>query len=233
MSASALAQALRNPLFEDDQLLVLSKPSGVSVLADRTGAPCLWPALKSRYRHPRLVHRIDKGTSGVFLVALTEQCQRAITRSFGQRSIRKHYLAVVAGHIPARRTLTISLPLKRGRKSRYRVAGQREEIRAAAQGWSIDASDGLAAVTRIRPLEKSARRTLLAVQALTGRGHQVRVHLAWIGHAIAGDHLYGAPAASEQAAPRLALHCRRLVVPGYGTFKAEAAPDFMALLAAR
>ena len=230
MSASAPTRLL-NPLFEDEHLLVLDKPSGVSVLADRTGAPCLWPALKSAYRHPRLVHRIDKGTSGVLLVALSEQCQRSITRAFSQRSIRKHYWAVVAGHIPARRTLTISLPLKRGRKSRYRVAGLREEIRAAADGWSIDASDGLASVTRIRPLAQSARRTLLAIQALTGRAHQVRVHLAWIGHAIAGDHLYGVPKAVEQAAPRLALHCHRVVVPGYGTFKAEVGPDFKALLA--
>ena len=222
-----------NRLFEDDQLLVLDKPSGVSVLADRTGAPCLWHALKARYRRPRLVHRIDKGTSGVFLVALSEECQRSITRAFGQRAIGKHYLAVVAGHIPLGKTLTIALPLKRGRKSRYRVAGQREEIRAAADGWSIDSCDGLASITRIRPLAQSAHRTLLAVQALTGRAHQVRVHLAWIGHAIAGDHLYGVPTAAEQAAPRLALHCRRLVVPGYGTFKAAPAPDFTALLAGR
>ncbi len=210
---------------------MLDKPSGVSVLADRTGAPCLWDELKSLYPRPRLVHRIDKGTSGAMLVALTEDCQRTITRAFSQRAIGKHYLAVVCGHIPARRTLTISLPLKRGRKSRYRVAGLREEIRSSPHGWSIDSSDGLASTTRIRVLAQSRRRTLLAVQALTGRGHQIRVHLAWIGHAVAGDHLYGAPGAPEQAAPRLALHCHRLVVPGYGPFKAAAQPAFMALLA--
>ena len=218
-------------LFEDDHLLVLDKSSDVSVLADRTGAPCLWDELKSRYRRPRLVHRIDKGTSGAMLVALTEECQRAITRAFSQRLIGKHYMAVVAGHIPAGHTLTISLPLKRGRKSRYRVAGLRKDIRASAQGWSIDSSDGLASTTRIRSLATSPRRTLLAVQALTGRAHQIRVHLAWIGHAIAGDHLYGAPTAPEQAAPRLALHVHRLVVPGYGAFKAEADARFAALLA--
>ncbi|MDE0350636.1 MAG: pseudouridine synthase, partial [Gammaproteobacteria bacterium] len=58
---------------EDARLVVLDKASGVSVLADRTGAPCLWDALKARYPHPRLVHRIDKGTSGLLLVALTRE----------------------------------------------------------------------------------------------------------------------------------------------------------------
>ena len=225
-------------IFEDGDLLVLDKPSGVSVLADRTGAPCLWDALKERYPHPRLVHRIDKGTSGVLLVALTLRCQRAVTRAFGSRSVRKHYLAVVAGHVPAGATLTIALPLKRGRKSRYRVAGLREEIRPSPRGWRL--SDGTShdaggrdAVTRIRVLAKSARRSLLAVQPCTGRAHQIRVHLAWIGHAIAGDHLYGAPSSTEQAAPRLALHAHRVFVPGYGLFTAQPEEGFGQLLGAR
>ena len=222
-------------LFEDDALLVLDKPSGVSVLADRTGAPCLWDEIKQRIAHPRLVHRIDKGTSGVFLVALTADCQRALTRAFSERSIRKHYLAVVCGHVPAGRTLTISLPLKRGRKSRYRVAGLREQIRPYPGGWRIQRAmpNGLAATTRIRTLAVSRRRSLLAVQPLTGRSHQIRVHLAWIGHAVVGDHLYGAPASPEQAAPRLALHAHRVVVPGYGTFTARPDDEVPNLLDAR
>ena len=76
----------------------------------------------------------------------------------------------------------------------------------------------------------SAHRSLLAVQPLTGRSHQIRVHLAWIGHAIVGDHLYGAPASPEQTAPRLALHAHRLIVPGMGMFKAAPDAAFATLL---
>lgn len=218
---------------EDAGLVVLDKASGVSVLADRTGAPCLWDALKERYPHPRLVHRIDKGTSGLLLVALTRSRQRTLARAFNQHAIRKHYLAVVAGHIAAGATLRIALPLKPGRKSRYRVAGLREEIRSSRQGWSLrpeERQGGHESVTRIRVVATSEHRSLLAVQPLTGRAHQIRVHLAWIGHAIVGDHLYGTPAAPEQAAPRLALHAHRLTVPGVGTYKAAPDAAFATLL---
>ena len=217
----------------DAGLVVLDKASGVSVLADRTGAPCLWDALKERYPHPRLVHRIDKGTSGLLLVALTRSRQKVLTRAFNQHAIRKHYLAVVAGHVAAGTTLRIALPLKPGRKSRYRVAGLREEIRSSREGWSLPPEEhqgGHESVTRIRVIATSARRSLLAVQPLTGRAHQIRVHLAWIGHATVGDHLYGTPAAPEQAAPRLALHAHRLTVPNIGTFKAAPDDTFAALL---
>lgn len=237
-----------NPIFEDRDLLVLDKPSGISVLADRTGAPCLWDEIRRRYAEdrrrrrpeaeprPRLVHRLDKGTSGVFLVALSRACQRHLARAFAARQVRKHYLAVVAGHVPAGRSLTVSLPLRPGRKSRFRVAGQRDQIRASPSGWRLrPKAPGIAdpgvggsgngrrawdACTRLRALAVSPKRSLLAVQPLTGRSHQIRVHLAWIGHAVAGDHLYGAPQSAEQAAPRLALHAHCLVVPGHGVFRA-------------
>ena len=225
-------RTLLKPIFENTDLLVLDKPSGVSLLADRTGAQCLWDEVCAHYPHPRLVHRLDKGTSGALLVALSADCQRALARAFNKRSIRKHYLAVAAGHLPAGKTLAITLPLRRGRKSRYRVAGLREQIRSSANGWHIDSDDGLEAVTRIRCIGRTATRSLLAVQPLTGRSHQIRVHLAWIGHAVAGDHLYGTPDAKEQRAPRLALHAHRLVVPGCGTFTAPPDESFAQTLAA-
>ena len=81
-------------VYQDHALLVLDKASGVSVLADRTGAPCLWDELKKRYPRPRLVHRIDKGTSGLLLVALTADCQQTLARALNKGQIRKHYLAV-------------------------------------------------------------------------------------------------------------------------------------------
>ena len=217
-------------LFEDCSLLVLNKPSGVSVLDDRTGAPCLLPALKAAYSRPRLVHRLDKGTSGVMLVALDRQAQRDLSRAFSARTVRKHYVAVVCGHLPTGRTLTIDLPLRQGRKSRYRVAGLREEIRPTREGWTIDAEGGHASTTRVRVIAKGDKRTLVAVQPITGRSHQIRVHLSWIGHAVAGDHLYGSPASNEQIHPRLALHSHRVSAPGYGVFSAAVPEDVLGAL---
>ena len=217
-------------VFDDGRLLVIDKPSGVSVLDDRTGAPCLLPALKAAYARPRLVHRLDKGTSGVLLVALDRKTQRDLSRAFNARAIRKHYVAVVCGHLPSGRTLTIDLPLKQGRKSRYRVAGLREEIRPTRDGWTIDAEGGHASRTRVRSIARGETRTAVAVQPITGRSHQIRVHLSWIGHAVAGDHLYGSPASSEQAHERLALHAHRVSVPGYGTFSVPMPEDVLGAL---
>lgn len=214
-----------NVLHESADLLVLDKPSGVSVLADRSGAPCLLDAIRAEHPTARLVHRIDKGTSGVLVLAMSRAAQRRISQAFARREVGKHYVAEVTGHVPRGISLKIELPLRPGRKSRYRVAGLREEIRASRGGWSIrDAGEGAASVTRIRALAHSRSgpaRSLLAVQPLTGRTHQIRVHLAWVGHAVAGDHLYGAPDSREQEAARLMLHAHRLVLPGYGTFVAR------------
>lgn len=238
---AALTAATFSVIDRSAELLVLHKPSGVSVLADRVGAPCLWEQLKARFPNARLAHRIDKGTSGLLLAALTPACQRQLTQAFQRGRIRKHYLAVVCGRVPGGGSLNISLPLGRGRKNRYRVAGLREQIRSTPQGWRLEehpsgkapwppAKPALASRTRIRLLAESSRRCLLAVQPTTGRTHQIRVHLAWIGHAVVGDALYGRPDADEQRAPRLALHAHRLVVPGHGVFRAPPDAAFAQLL---
>ncbi len=210
-------------LHRDRGLAVIDKPEGISLLADRSGAPCLWDRLvDSLGTRPYLVHRLDKGTSGVLLVALDAETQRSLTRAFQQRRIRKYYLTWVVGSLETGGTLTIDLPLSKGRKSRYRVAGARADIRRTRGGWSLCASGagGHPSRTRIRALAYAVGRTRLLASPITGRTHQLRVHLAWIGHPILGDHLYGRPGAPEQQAPRLELHCHRLVVPGYGTFTA-------------
>ncbi len=212
-------------LYRDRHLAVLDKPAEVSLLADRSGAPCLWDALPERLgTKPYLVHRLDKGTSGVLLVALDQATQRNLTRAFAQRRVRKFYVARVAGSVSsgARDTLAIDLPLKKGRKSRYRVAGERALIRRDDDGWRLETGrgDGHASLTRIRVLRRDADSTLLLAAPRTGRTHQLRVHLAWIGHPILGDHLYGRPASPQQRADRLLLHCHRLKVPGFGPFVA-------------
>ena len=225
-------------IHRDARLAVIHKPADISLLADRSGAACLWDTLAEDLgARPLLVHRLDKGTSGVLLVALDVDMQRHLTRAFARRAISKYYLTWVTGRFPGGRSLAIDLPLRKGRKSRYRVAGQRERIRATAAGWHIGQPDrdGHPSLTRVRRLAAAAAtaapapaeaalgahdRSLLLAAPLTGRTHQLRVHLAWIGHPILGDHLYGRPDAPEQRAPRLQLHCHRLVVPEVGTFTA-------------
>jgi tRNA pseudouridine32 synthase/23S rRNA pseudouridine746 synthase len=216
-------------LYRDEHLVAIAKPAELSLLADRSGAPCLWDALPALLRaKPFLVHRLDKGTSGVLLIGLDQKTQSALTRQFNRRAVRKFYVARVSGHLEANGTLTVDLPLKRGRKSRYRVAGQRSAIERSSSGWHIAAPDpdGLASVTRLRVLEGDPASTLLLLEPLTGRTHQLRVHLSWIGHPILGDTLYGKPGDPAQAAPRLHLHCHRLVVPGFGSFRAPLPADW-------
>lgn len=219
-------------IHRDRHLAVLNKPSGLSLLADRSGAPCLWEALPDWLgTKPYLVHRLDKGTSGVLLVALDADTQRHLTRAFQQRRVGKFYLTWAAGGVTAGRTLTIDLPLKKGRKSRYRVAGPREHIRRGDGGWTLPGggdTEGHASLTRIRRLTAGRGASLLIAAPKTGRTHQLRVHLAWIGHPILGDHLYGRPNDPDQRASRLMLHCHRLVLPGGVSFAAPPGRDFLA-----
>jgi tRNA pseudouridine32 synthase / 23S rRNA pseudouridine746 synthase len=206
-------------LHQSPDLLALDKPSGISMFADRSGAPCLWDMLTAELgtdgSGPFPVHRLDKGTSGVLLVASTSTMQAALNRAFAAHRVRKFYVACVIGDPAlAGATGSIDLPLARGRKSRYRVAGQRASIVRAGNRWHLHGEpSGLASRTRLRTLATDGSRSLLLLQPVTGRTHQLRVHLAWIGHPIAGDHLYGKPASAAQQWPRLALHCHRMVVP--------------------
>jgi tRNA pseudouridine32 synthase/23S rRNA pseudouridine746 synthase len=197
-------------------LLVVDKPSGVSLFADRTGAPALWPDLQTElekdHLKPLQVHRLDKGTSGVLFVALSKSRQAALNRAFARAAIRKFYVARVAGSLDLGRTGIIDLPLKPGRKSRYRVAGPRASIQRDGSRWHLEtpADDGFESVTRLRVIASTRSTTTVLLAPATGRTHQLRVHLSWIGHPILGDHLYGRPGSPEQQAPRLALHCHKL-----------------------
>jgi tRNA pseudouridine32 synthase/23S rRNA pseudouridine746 synthase/23S rRNA pseudouridine1911/1915/1917 synthase len=215
-------------LYQDNNLVALDKPSGVSLFADRSGATSLWEQLPDVIGgKPYQVHRIDKGTSGVFLIARNVETQRRLTRAFHNRQVRKYYLACVLGKTISRGV--VDLALKPGRKSRYRVAGQRADIHFSQGVWSLSkvAKGGHPSTTRVRPLASGKAASLLLLQPLTGRTHQLRVHLAWIGHPILGDHLYGNPANPAQSAPRLQLHCHRLVVPEFGTFVARGSEGFL------
>jgi tRNA pseudouridine32 synthase/23S rRNA pseudouridine746 synthase len=222
-------------LLRDDDLLVLDKPAGWSVLGERhatdlvrlarDAGETLWPA-----------HRIDKVTSGVVLFARRLAVHGALTRQFADRSVAKTYLAVASGTgLPAQGT--IELPLAVGRKNRVRIAAPRAAITRCATGdgerWAVpdDAvlpGDTYPSTTTFERLWVGEDRTLLAVRPLTGRRHQIRVHLAWVGHALVGDPLF-----EKAPATRTALHAWRLGFTGPdGTrHDVEATPgdDFRAL----
>lgn len=203
-------------LSADSDCLVIDKPSGISVLRDRSGQENLFELLQEQYPNAKLVHRLDKGTSGVLLLAKTDSFRKCASQQFENRQVCKFYVAVVLGRLPKGRTYTINLPLRRGRKSRFRVAGLRSEIEVSQHGWTIDSHEGQVSITRVRTLQHGPRRSLVLLKPQTGRTHQLRVHLAWIGHPIVGDSLYGAPNSKLQLHSRLMLHSHRLILnPGY------------------
>ncbi len=213
-------------IHEDQDLRVINKPANISLLADRSGAEDLWTHIKQLGEKPFLVHRLDKGTSGVLLVARHQACQRALTKAFNAREVQKFYLAKVVGHFPRGRTYQISLPLCKGRKSRYRVAGERTGIRLDGATYSVEQDrPGVEAKTLARCLGHTPQHSWIALKPITGRTHQLRVHLSWLGYPILGEYLYGNAKDPLQQAPRLMLHCHRMVVPRYGSFSVNDA-DF-------
>jgi tRNA pseudouridine32 synthase / 23S rRNA pseudouridine746 synthase len=180
------------------QLLVVDKPAGLLCVPGRgpAGADCLAARVQALCADALVVHRLDMATSGLVLFGRGAAAQRALSIAFAQRQMHKRYEAVVAGLL-ADEAGEIDLPLgpdwpNRPRQQVDRVAGKPSTTR-----WQVLARDAGAATTR------------LALQPLTGRTHQLRLHLAAIGHPILGDALY-APPAVLAASPRLLLHASQL-----------------------
>lgn len=194
---------------EDAAVLALNKPAGISVTGERHDTDLVeMAAAQGETLYP--VHRIDKVTSGLVLLAKELSAHGQLTRQFNKRTAEKAYLAVTASTgLPARGV--IELPLSVGRKNRVRIAAPRESIRRAGDTWSVDESDVLAgknypSITEFVTVAATDRHTVLAVRPITGRRHQIRVHLAWIGHPIVGDPLFD----KSGAHARTYLHSWRL-----------------------
>jgi tRNA pseudouridine32 synthase / 23S rRNA pseudouridine746 synthase len=188
-------------LHEDDWCLVAVKPAGLLSVPGRGEAnqDCLSTRLQSRYPDALVVHRLDMATSGLFIMGRGLAMQRGLARAFEQRQVDKRYVAVVTGE-PARAEGTIELPIGADWPNRPRQ--------------QVDAERGRPSVSRYRvlgpgPLPGTTR---LELEPVTGRTHQLRVHLMAIGHPIVGDALY-APEAAATAAPRLWLHATELRLP--------------------
>jgi 23S rRNA pseudouridine1911/1915/1917 synthase len=185
--------------YEDDHLLVVDKPAGVVVhpaRGHRSGT--LVQALGDRVaggddpRRPGVVHRLDRDTSGLLIVARTEVAHSALKDMLRRREVTREYLGLVEGR-PAARTGTIDAPLGRDRRVRTRI--------------STDTDDPRPAVTHFETEDTFDGFTLLRVRLETGRTHQIRAHLLAIGHPVAGDPEYGRAALGLE---RQFLHAERL-----------------------
>ena len=190
-------------LHADDALLVLVKPAGLLSVPGR-GADkqdCASARAQQQWPGALVVHRLDMATSGLLLMARTPDVQRALSHAFAQREVEKHYQAIVQGCMSAPESQggwgDIELPIA--------ADWERRPLRV------IDHERGKPSHTRWRVLamDEAAQTTRLELSPITGRTHQLRLHLAAIGHAILGDALY-ADASTQARAPRLLLHATRL-----------------------
>lgn len=197
-------------LYEDDDVVAVNKAAGVVVHA---GAGHSRGTLVNALLHhfgklssingdlrPGIVHRLDRDTSGVLLVARTDKAHRMLARQFHDREVEKHYLALVSGHLREKEG-RITSPITRDPVRRTRMTAK--------------LGTGRTALTDYRVLEELAGASYLSVRIGTGRTHQIRVHLSSIGHPVVGDRLYGAPVSTLG---RVFLHAERIafVSPGSG-----------------
>ena len=181
-----------NILYEDENLLVIDKPVGIIVFPEKeTGEKTLidfllekFPELKKVGESPRygLIHRLDKDTSGILLVAKNDQALEFFQKQFREQKVIKKYLALVVGDLKTEKgkieTLIARSPKNRKKQKVYlpfepKAKGKRR------------------AITEYKVLEKYQNYTLIEVEPKTGRKHQIRAHLAYLNHPIAGDKLYG------------------------------------------
>jgi len=190
----------------DEHLLVLDKPAGLLAVPGRgeDKQDCLSARAQRLWPDALVVHRLDMATSGLFLMGRGLHMQRVLSRAFAERAVAKRYEAVVAGRLGAAGEQgVINLPL--------------------AADWpnrplqKVDPGHGRPSTTRWRVLALEAHSTRLALEPVTGRTHQLRVHLLAIGHPILGDALYAPPPVRARA-PRLLLHAcaLRLAHPAGG-----------------
>jgi 23S rRNA pseudouridine1911/1915/1917 synthase len=239
-------------VFEDDDLAIVNKPAGMMVHAgagateDARNRGTLVNALLHHFAslsgvggemRPGIVHRLDKETSGLIVVVKNDEAHRKLAAQFARREVKKKYIALVHGFVK-KDSGTISASISRDRVRRIRMTTRQAGGREAVSHYNV-----------MRRLDtRFGKFTLLEVKIDTGRTHQIRVHMASLGHPIAGDALYGAPRemrdargknnedAATIALPRNFLHAAELELshPRTGiklSFQSPLPPELQALLA--
>lgn len=185
-------------LIEAPSFRILNKPAGIAVLKDNTGVVSAGDLYQEQFGEtPLFVHRIDKGTSGLLLIARTQQARAQLSRAFASGQVHKTYLALVEGTLETGEVL-FDKPLEKARKGAFRIAltGQ-----------------GLPCQTLFKVLVSRGEHSLLTCEPLTGRTHQIRVHLAALGHPLVKDPLYGRHRARPSREPELTLHAWKMRFP--------------------
>jgi tRNA pseudouridine32 synthase / 23S rRNA pseudouridine746 synthase len=217
MEASAfMAQLSEEVLFADEHLVVAVKPAGLLCVPGRgpDKQDCLAARMAQRFGDALTVHRLDMATSGLVVFARGIEMQRRLSRAFEEREVHKRYVAVAAGRLDSADWSVVDLPL--------------------AADWprrplqKVDVELGKPSLTRWRTLAFEGANTRVELKPVTGRSHQLRVHLRELGHPILGDALYAPPEVQAQA-PRLLLHAAqlRLAHPATGeSLTFERAPPF-------
>ena len=209
-----------NVIYADAALVVLNKPSGLLAVPGKTSAECLSLQVQAQFADALIVHRLDMSTSGLMVMARGMAAQRAMNTHFAERRVHKRYVAIAHGDCRGTSVAlevdwhTIDLPIS--------VDWPKRPLR------KIDFDTGKPSSTRWRCVAYDAARhaSRLELEPLTGRSHQLRVHLQAIGHPILGDALYAPPEIAAQA-PRLLLHACELAFshPASGEWISFQSPD--------
>ena len=216
-----------NCVYEDEHLLVLDKPSGLLCVPGRgpDKQDCLSLRALQHFGDALVVHRLDQATSGLVIMARNLPVQRQLSQAFAERQVQKRYVAVVAGELPSDPVTAdeegwqlIDLPIAADWERRPLRIINHETGKSSQTLWKV--------LEPVNHYGVPASRVLLS--PLTGRTHQLRLHMAATGHAILGDALYASGEALA-ASPRLLLHAAALELthPVTGTLlQIESAPDF-------
>ncbi|WAC49152.1 RluA family pseudouridine synthase [Asticcacaulis sp. SL142] len=186
-------------IYSDDYLIVVDKPAGLLSVPGRGEAnqDCVAVRVQAAFPDALIVHRLDMATSGLMVMARGKAAHRSLSMAFEARQVDKHYVAVVAGQVAADEG-AVDLPLITDWPNRPR---QR-----------VDHDIGKPSLTRYRVLERLSDRTRVELEPVTGRSHQLRVHMMAIGHPIVGDEFYASDEV-RRLSPRMLLHAQSLRLP--------------------
>nr|WP_268841439.1 MULTISPECIES: bifunctional tRNA pseudouridine(32) synthase/23S rRNA pseudouridine(746) synthase RluA [Pseudoalteromonas] len=202
-------------VYQDDDLLIVNKPSGLLTVPgkDPKHADCLIARINRVFPTAKIVHRLDMATSGIICLAMHKEAHRNLSIQFQDRKTAKRYIARVFGKLE-QETGSVDLPLICDWPNRPKQM--------------VDHDNGKPSLTHFKVLEYEQNATRVELTPITGRSHQLRVHMLSLGHPILGDKLYAHPEAFAMA-PRLQLHAEMLTLahPASGeTLIFEAAPEF-------